>query len=111
MTVGLVPLIPLYRVQANPEARFQRFGINDSQLFGKPMVQVTAQEHQPAQPPRVDHRSASSLQSQDQIETRAMTGQEQSRSIQEAYPYTQGAGAKPTSARSPKVGSQLDVKA
>lgn len=31
------PLIPLYQVQADPNARFQRFGRNDGQLFGRPI--------------------------------------------------------------------------
>lgn len=50
MSVGMSPIIPLYRVQTDPNARFQRFGVNDSQLFGKPLLSVpqapvTPQEH------------------------------------------------------------------
>ncbi len=37
MNLAGTPLIPLYQVQANPDARFQRFGRNDGQLFGKPI--------------------------------------------------------------------------
>jgi len=32
------PSIPMNRIQPDPEARFQRFGANNSQLYGKPMV-------------------------------------------------------------------------
>jgi hypothetical protein len=38
MAIGMTPLIPLDRVIADPAARFERFGINNNQLFGKPMV-------------------------------------------------------------------------
>ena len=40
MAIGTTPIIPLYRVQPDPNARFQRFGVNDSQLFGKPLVET-----------------------------------------------------------------------
>jgi hypothetical protein len=38
MAIGMTPLIPLDRVIPDPAARFERFGINNNQLFGKPMV-------------------------------------------------------------------------
>ncbi|GLH73032.1 hypothetical protein GETHLI_15340 [Geothrix limicola] len=50
MAIGATPLIPLYRVQPIPDARLQRFGVNNAQLFGKPMVEFTAAEAQPSQP-------------------------------------------------------------
>lgn len=37
MTLGTTPIIPLYQVQSDPQARFQRFGRNGEQLFGKPI--------------------------------------------------------------------------
>lgn len=40
MSIGMTPLTPLHRVLADPEARFQRFGSNDSQLFGKALVNL-----------------------------------------------------------------------
>lgn len=46
MGIGQSPLIPLYRVQADPAARFQRFGANDSQLLGKPLLA-------PSNPPKL----------------------------------------------------------
>jgi len=38
MAVGFTPIIPMNPIQTNPDARFQRFGTNESQLFGKPML-------------------------------------------------------------------------
>lgn len=53
MAVGMAALIPLYRVQPDPNARFQRFGVNDTQLFGKPMIDIGNQATAaPAPPPR-----------------------------------------------------------
>jgi len=40
MAIGQVPLIPLYRVQPDPDARLQHFGPNNSQLFGKPLLDL-----------------------------------------------------------------------
>ena len=40
MAISMAPLIPLNRVVPSPDARFQRFGVNGTQLFGKPMVQL-----------------------------------------------------------------------
>jgi hypothetical protein len=56
MAIGAIPTIPLYRVQSNPDARFQRFGLNDSQLFGKPMADFTVPAVRPAQVPRTQPR-------------------------------------------------------
>jgi hypothetical protein len=38
MAIGFSPIIPLDRVVPDPDARFQRFGVNDTQLFGKPLL-------------------------------------------------------------------------
>lgn len=57
MAIGTTPLIPLNRVLADPEARFLRFGVNDSQLFGKPLVSFPTQPRPPeppTKPPRAD---------------------------------------------------------
>ena len=112
MTVGAVPSIPLYRVQPNPEARFQRFGINDSQLFGKPMVRAAAPESRPLQPPRGSPRIvASPLHTQD-LEDRPKAGLDpQTTNLEASLTYTPGPGTKSASAVSPRIGSQLDVKA
>lgn len=56
MTLGAIPTIPLYRVQPNPDARFQRFGLNDAQLYGKPMAEFSAPAVRPAQAPRIPTR-------------------------------------------------------
>lgn len=57
MAIGMSSLIPLYRVQPDPEARFQRFGVNDSQLFGKALV--TFGSGAPAAQPRKTEDSPS----------------------------------------------------
>jgi hypothetical protein len=56
MPIGALPTIPLYRVQPNPDARFQRFGLNDSQLYGKPMAEFSAPALRPAQVERTPAR-------------------------------------------------------
>ncbi len=53
MNLSGTPLIPLYQVQADPNARFQRFGRNDAQLFGKPInaeLQAPRRAAEPVQP-------------------------------------------------------------
>lgn len=50
MTIGATPLIPLYRVQPIPDARLQRFGVNNTQLFGKPLVEFTTAETRSSKP-------------------------------------------------------------
>ena len=42
MAIGMTPLIPLDRVVPVPDPWLQRFGVNNSQLFGKPMVNFTS---------------------------------------------------------------------
>jgi hypothetical protein len=42
MALGMTPIIPLNQVLPNPEARFQRFGLNDSKLVGTPVVQLAS---------------------------------------------------------------------
>ena len=38
MALGSTPLIPMYRALPDPNARSDRFGQNNAQLFGKPMI-------------------------------------------------------------------------
>ena len=38
MALGTDPLIPLNRVLPDPDARFQRFGLNNSKLFGQALL-------------------------------------------------------------------------
>lgn len=113
MAIGLAPLFPLNRVQTNPEARFQRFGINDSQLFGKPMVQVAASESRPVQPPRENPRPPTNPPlTQDLAESRPKAGlNPQTTNLESSLTYSAGLGTKSVLGVSPKPGSQLDVKA
>lgn len=65
MAIGAIPLIPLHRVLPSPDARLQRFGLNDSQLFGKPLVTLTVPEARPSQLQRkVPHTVVEPIQSQ-----------------------------------------------
>ena len=50
MAIGASPTIPLYRVQPTPDSRLQRFGVNNSQLFGKPLVSIASPETRPVEP-------------------------------------------------------------
>jgi hypothetical protein len=56
MAIATAPISPLYRVQTDPAARFQRFGANDSQLFGKPLLK--APEGRPSQTQATTVRAA-----------------------------------------------------
>jgi hypothetical protein len=56
MPIGMSSLIPLNQVQADPNARFQRFGLNSSQLFGKPLD--FAPQAQPSQLAKITPRRA-----------------------------------------------------
>jgi hypothetical protein len=49
MAIGFPPLIPLDRVVPDPNARFERFGEDDTELFGKPL-DTAIPDYQPAQP-------------------------------------------------------------
>lgn len=50
MAIGFPPLIPLYRVVPDPNARFERFGENNVELFGKPLDTAVA-NYLPSQAP------------------------------------------------------------
>lgn len=56
MALGMAPLIPLNRVVPTPDARFQRFGVNDSELFGTPILDLNTPGLVPA--PRKVERPA-----------------------------------------------------
>jgi hypothetical protein len=50
MAIGMTPLIPLNRIIPDPAARFERFGVNNDQLFGKPMITFGGLSTLPAAP-------------------------------------------------------------
>ena len=49
MAIGFPPLIPLDRVIPDPNARFERFGEDNTELFGKPLL-TSVPNYQPSQP-------------------------------------------------------------
>lgn len=113
MAVGAVPLIPLYRVQPTPDARLQRFGVNDSQLFGKPLLNVATPESQPARATRVESRARPNLfEPQDPLEDRPQARVDQRTTAPEPSPTYQAASvSKIALSPSSKPGTHLDVKA
>lgn len=95
MTIAGNPLIPLYQVQADPNARFQRFGRNDSQLFGKP---INAE----LQAPR---RAAEPVQ----VREKAVADREEAPAAVKPMLYAASGHSEP--ARTAALGSSLDLKA
>jgi hypothetical protein len=49
MAIGFAPIIPLDRVVPDPNARFQRFGVDETELFGKPLL-TAGPNYQPSRP-------------------------------------------------------------
>jgi hypothetical protein len=113
MAISSAPLIPLYRVQPLPDARLQRFGVNDSQLFGKPMIQIAAPESKPVQSPRVaPHAASSNSGMQDNLDGWQMTGVDSRNAAPEPTQTSlPKATSTATTSPAPKPGSHLDVKA
>lgn len=106
MAIGAVPLIPMYRVQTNPDARFQRFGLNDSQLYGKPMISFTAPEARPAHPVVAQPQAKElAVRSQQGVATKPVEVPEW------ATGYTGWSGAPSAADATAKPGALLDVKA
>lgn len=113
MAVGAVPLIPLYRVQPTPDARLQRFGVNDSQLFGKPLMNVAAPESQSIQAQRLESKARpKALSSQEPMEGWPQAWLDSRTTPPEPSPTYQAASAsKSIQNPSSKPGTHLDVKA
>lgn len=116
MAVGMTPIIPLYRVQPDPDARFQRFGVNDSQFVGKPMV-TFATEARLSQPQQTVTRTPTpAAQQQETLEGNRGAGVEQSRALgstapEPTYGYSGRSGTSLGTGASPKPGSYLELKA
>ena len=114
MAIGATPLLPLYRVQPDPNARFQRFGLNDSQLHGKPMVEtVTASPS--SEPKRAVARTTSAkVKVQETPEVKQGVGAEKAKTALSTTPelapnYSGRTGT--AAGTTPEPGSKLNVKA
>lgn len=94
MPIGPAPLIPLHRVIPDPEARFQRFGVNDSQLIGKPILSLPA-------PAKAEEDPKRTRTPEEARPTEAKLAPDYARTV----PETRRAGP------SAEPGSLLDVKA
>jgi len=97
MTIGMTPLTPLHPVLTDPEARFQRFGSNGSQLYGKPLVNVAPATRAAAQPDEA-------------LSKAERTGTELQKAVPEANPAVPS-GFKSPSAPVSKAGTYLDLQA
>jgi hypothetical protein len=115
MPVGMAPLIPLNRLQPDSNARFQRFGQNDSQLFGKPLDLVP--QPQVSQLQKVTPRKPALP-----VEPQAGPKSERRLAVDEPRPspfapselapaYLGRAGSPSGTGPTPKLGSNLDLKA
>jgi hypothetical protein len=117
MAIGAIPLIPLHPTQLNPDARFQRFGLNDSQLQGKPLVDLVTPETPPSPQPRTVTRSATrpTQPQEPPISKQGPGGNEPKASVsvaQEGPPsYTGKVGNPSGTGTLPKPGSYLNLKA
>lgn len=95
MNLAGSPLIPLYQVQADPDARFQRFGRNDSQLFGKPINAELQAPRRAAEPAPAREK--------------AVAGREDAPAI--VKPARYGASGHSEPAQATPLGSSLDLEA
>ncbi len=105
MAIASTPLIPLNQVQADPQARFQRFGVNDARLFGKPINFAPEAAPRPQRP-----RIADRAQPKRADETAAGPARSALQAIRERPKDFQVPADKPPRAGSaPWIGSNLDV--
>jgi hypothetical protein len=110
MAIGTTPIIPLYRVQPDPNARFERFGLNDSQLFGKPLLE-TAFQSQPTQSQLAAARRATTkVQAQETSAGLREFGQSQS-TVQTASNLSSGYSGRGEHLSETKPGSSLNLLA
>jgi|GEM_PF-519351 len=116
MAIGTAPLIPLHPVLANPEARFQRFGLNDAQLFGKPLVNLKTASRSAQAERTTLRKEAETVQPKGAIEGKTVLGAEAARKAASVSPeltptYTGKAENLQGTATVPKPGSILNLKA
>ena len=106
MAIGTVPLIPLHRVQSDPNSRFQRFGVDDSQLFGKPLVDFASQPQRAVS--RTERVPSEELQ---QGKGQAETELPKSGALELGSTYSGKVENRPGTVAAPKPGSYVNLKA
>ncbi len=114
MALGSMPIIPMNRIQPDPEARFQRFGANASRLYGKPMVDLVAPKVQtaPSQPTMAPRHDPAQTAVPSAPEGRRGAGIGQAPSPLEASPgYSGQAGNPAGTGIVPQPGAYLNTKA
>ena len=110
MSVGLSPILPMNQVQPNPEARFQRFGKNDSQLYGSPMVDLTAPK---AQAPKtvLPHTATAQVAGQQSLSGNGVPETAKMAVSSEPSPTYSARAGSVSSGRGPQPSSHLDTQA
>jgi len=115
MAIGMTPLIPLDRVVPVPDARLQRFGVNNSQLFGKPMVTFGAGLlDQPAETIRETPRAEAAPKVDSGIGAASGTGPAEpavAAAPALASGYSKWTGSGSGTGAAPAAGSLVDLKA
>ena len=114
MAIGFTPIIPMNPIQANPDARFQRFGTNDSQLFGKPMLtgSVAPKTQSPqVQLPAVTPPATAQAPVHKLPEVGSLTGEGLfAKTSVSPFGHLGQAGNQSGMQKTPQPGSQLDIK-
>ncbi len=114
MALSSMPIIPMNRIQPDPEARFQRFGANNGQLYGKPMVDLVAPKAQasPTQPAVISRTATEQTAVQSAPEDRRGAGVGQGPVPVKVSPGYSGEAGNPAGAGIvPQPGSYLNTKA
>ena len=114
MAIGTASIIPLNRIAADPSARFQRFGQNDSQLFGKsldlaPQTQVTQMARLSSQPQET--QASDQVTPAGHVPLAGQSGLTASVPPSTAWTYAGRSISAAGSGSTPKPGSYLNVKA
>jgi len=111
MAIGMTPLIPLDRLVPVPDARLQRFGVNNSELFGKPMVTFGGPSLL-ANPPGGILAAPQADAAPQAPDRQASPGADQAAAPALAPDYSKWTGTGSwTGAAAPAAGSMVDLKA
>ena len=114
MAIGMTPLIPLDRVVPVPDARLQRFGVNNSLLFGKPLVTFGGESLLASRPAAPAVRAETALKTaSDEVPGpgKEQAGPVAAPALAAAYSSPKWTGAGALGGSAPAAGSLVDLKA
>jgi hypothetical protein len=115
MAIGFTPIIPMNPVQPNPDARFQRFGTNESHLFGKPLLAdfvAPKAPNSPVQLPTVTSPPATQAPVHQPAVGNPWLGDSTVAKASMSSPgYSGQVGNRSGVQMTPQLGSKLDIKA